>query len=190
MNLPFLPNSRNALHLHVSLANPSLNLILRVVPDHHFLFILLLVFKCVKESFCIEQRFSYSFVFSLLLLASVHKATELGSKLQVSAIEPSFFHEIANTMSSQKPVIVVSHGAWHVPAHYEPTAKPLREAGYEVIIPKQKSIGSDIPSDSGKALHEDAEQIAGILREQWQGRCIGDAQLRRYCRIRGCGYGL
>lgn len=67
-------------------------------------------------------------------------------------------------MTSQKPAIVIAHGAWHVPAHYEPMAKPLREAGYEVIVPKHQSIGRD--SDPGNALQKDAAAVADILRQQ------------------------
>lgn len=66
-------------------------------------------------------------------------------------------------MAVQKPAMVIAHGAWHVPAHYEPMAKPLREAGYEVIIPQHKSVGAE--SDPGNALQKDAAAIADILRE-------------------------
>ena len=65
-------------------------------------------------------------------------------------------------MASSKPTIVVAHGAWHVPAHYEPMAKPLREAGFEVIIPKHQSVGPK--SDPGFALQKDATAIAKVLR--------------------------
>lgn len=64
-----------------------------------------------------------------------------------------------------KPVVVVSHGAWHVPAHYEPIVAPLREAGYEVLVPQHFSVSTNMKQDPGDALHRDAAAIAQILRD-------------------------
>ena len=68
-------------------------------------------------------------------------------------------------MATEKPTILLAHGAWHVPAHYEPTAKPLREAGFEVIIPQHKSVSKDLKSDPGSAMQKDAAALADILRQ-------------------------
>ena len=66
--------------------------------------------------------------------------------------------------NSKKPAIVIAHGAWHVPAHYEPMAKPLREAGFSVIIPQHQSVGAK--KDTGNALQNDAATLARLIEHQ------------------------
>lgn len=39
-----------------------------------------------------------------------------------------------------KPVIVIVHGAWHVPASYDKLTKGLEAAGYEVHVPRLPSM--------------------------------------------------
>jgi len=68
--------------------------------------------------------------------------------------------------ANPKPVIIVAHGAWHVPAHYEPMAKPLREAGYQVIIPQHQSVGPS--KDAGDALQNDAAALARLIQSNAQ----------------------
>ena len=65
--------------------------------------------------------------------------------------------------NSSKPTIVIAHGAWHVPAHYEPMAKPLREAGFQVYVPQHQSVGID--KDTGDALRNDAAAIAQVIEK-------------------------
>lgn len=65
--------------------------------------------------------------------------------------------------AAQKPTIVIAPGAWHVPSHYEPIAKLLRNAGYEVSPVKHPSVG--IASDPGTMLHKDVEVVANTLRQ-------------------------
>ncbi|KAI1374421.1 Alpha/beta hydrolase fold-1 [Hypoxylon crocopeplum] len=38
-------------------------------------------------------------------------------------------------MSTAKPAIILAHGAWHSPAHYNPFKTTLEAEGYEVFIP-------------------------------------------------------
>lgn len=71
--------------------------------------------------------------------------------------------------ANQKPAIVIACGAWHVPAHYEPMAKPLREAGFQVFVPQHQSIG--IAKDPGNALQNDAAALARVIEH--------NARLRR-----------
>jgi len=42
--------------------------------------------------------------------------------------------------SSTKPTIVVVHGSWHVPAHFDPLTKLLRSAGYPVSLVRLPSV--------------------------------------------------
>ena len=86
--------------------------------------------------------------------------------------------------NNSKPVIVISHGAWHVPAHYEPMAKPLREAGYQVYVPQHQSVG--IEKDPGDALRNDAAAIAAVIDKNAQLRKDIILLMHSYGGIAGC----
>lgn len=86
--------------------------------------------------------------------------------------------------NDSKPVIVISHGAWHVPAHYEPMAKPLREAGFQVYVPQHQSVG--IEKDPGNALQNDAAAIASVIDKNAQLRKDVILLMHSYGGIAGC----
>ncbi|ROV89568.1 hypothetical protein VMCG_09952 [Cytospora schulzeri] len=48
-------------------------------------------------------------------------------------------------MASTKTVVVIVHGAWHVPASFDKLATSLRLAGYEVYIPHLTSMNGSKP---------------------------------------------
>lgn len=47
---------------------------------------------------------------------------------------------------STKSAIVLVHGAWHSPKHFDPLTRHLREAGYEVVLPSLPSMWAEDPS--------------------------------------------
>lgn len=61
-----------------------------------------------------------------------------------------------------KPAIVLVHGAWHNPTHWDRVATPLRKGGYEVKAPQLPSVG--VSKDPGGALSKDAETVADAIR--------------------------
>ena len=65
-------------------------------------------------------------------------------------------------MANQKPTIVFVPGAWHIPAHYEPILKRLREAGFEVSALRHPSC--TVKSDPGDIFREDAKTVADTIR--------------------------
>ena len=66
-------------------------------------------------------------------------------------------------MSSAKPTVVFVPGAWHIPAHYEPIMKRLRDSGYEVAAVRHPSC--TVESDPGNMLQDDASFVANTLRQ-------------------------
>lgn len=63
----------------------------------------------------------------------------------------------------EKPTIVLVHGAWHLPSHYNMLKDKLTERGFAVIQPRNASVGqaSDIKGkthlDDVAAIHEAME---------------------------------
>lgn len=45
-------------------------------------------------------------------------------------------------MSTQKPVILIVHGSWHEPAHFDVQLQALRDAGYTAHCPQLPSFGA------------------------------------------------
>ena len=66
-------------------------------------------------------------------------------------------------MAAEKPVIVFVPGAWHIPAHYEPAAKLLRDAGYEVALLRHPSVS--VSRDPGNIMNKDARVVADNIRK-------------------------
>ncbi|KAK4540223.1 hypothetical protein LTR36_009721 [Oleoguttula mirabilis] len=64
-------------------------------------------------------------------------------------------------MSATKPAIVIVHGAYHRPAHFDGLAHLIREQGYKVEVPVLPSVGA--AKDPGDALSKDAEVIAQTI---------------------------
>jgi pimeloyl-ACP methyl ester carboxylesterase len=48
-------------------------------------------------------------------------------------------------MSTPKPTILIIHGAWHTPAHYEGLKTHLESLGYPVELPALPTCNNDIP---------------------------------------------
>lgn len=65
-------------------------------------------------------------------------------------------------MSTTKPTILVLHGAWHSPPHYERLVTLLNKAGCPTICPTQPTFDAKPPT---KILHDDAEFVQAILKK-------------------------
>lgn len=51
-------------------------------------------------------------------------------------------------MASNKPAIVLAHGAWHLPTHFSNVIENLQAAGYEVEAPTSASVSGTAGSES------------------------------------------
>ncbi|KAI2637100.1 alpha/beta-hydrolase [Hypomontagnella submonticulosa] len=65
-------------------------------------------------------------------------------------------------MASQKPVIVLIHGAFFAPVHYRTLIEPLRAQGYIVLSPPMPSTGLD-DSAAGKTYVDDVKRLLEYL---------------------------
>ncbi|KAI1806181.1 alpha/beta-hydrolase [Daldinia bambusicola] len=65
-------------------------------------------------------------------------------------------------MASQKPVIVLIHGAFLSPLHYRKLIEPLRSQGYIVLSPPMATTGID-DSVAGKTYVDDVKRILDCL---------------------------
>ncbi|KAI3322979.1 alpha/beta-hydrolase [Xylariaceae sp. AK1471] len=86
---------------------------------------------------------------------------------------------MANT---SKPTLLIVHGGWHVPESYGKLTSALREAGFEVHIPRHLSMNqtrppnADLESDSGlirsyaTSLIEAGRTVA-VLMHSYGGQC-------------------
>ncbi|RMZ23569.1 hypothetical protein D0859_12389 [Hortaea werneckii] len=61
------------------------------------------------------------------------------------------------------PTVLIVHGAFHVPQHFEHLASLLQQAGYRVEVPALPSIG--IEQDPGNALELDAGFLCDKIEE-------------------------
>ncbi|KAI6877803.1 hypothetical protein KC360_g9029 [Hortaea werneckii] len=61
------------------------------------------------------------------------------------------------------PTVLIVHGAFHVPQHFEHLASLLQQAGYCVDVPALPSVG--IEQDPGNALELDADFLCDRLEE-------------------------
>ena len=62
-------------------------------------------------------------------------------------------------MDSEKPVILIAHGSWHTPDHYQSLKDTLQSHGFNTYCPLQPSVGKLPPI----GLMEDAEMIRAEL---------------------------
>ena len=67
------------------------------------------------------------------------------------------------TDSLPKPTIVLVHGAFHTPEHFEHLASDFQDAGYDVHVPRLPSV--ILESDTGDGLAQDTQAIASVLRD-------------------------
>jgi len=56
----------------------------------------------------------------------------------------------------RKPTVLLVHGSWHRPCHYERLIRQLKQLGFEVVCPALPSIGKD---RLGKGWHDDVLRI-------------------------------
>jgi pimeloyl-ACP methyl ester carboxylesterase len=63
----------------------------------------------------------------------------------------------------EKPVIVLLHGAWHQPVHFDSFASQLRLEGFEVLVPRLASAGPD-NEIIGKTLQDDVQVIHDTIK--------------------------
>ncbi|KAH7304785.1 Alpha/beta hydrolase fold-1 [Stachybotrys elegans] len=64
--------------------------------------------------------------------------------------------------TSQKPAIIIVHGAWHRPVHYLGLVNALKARGYEVNVPALATAGWQ-PSVSNASIVDDAAVIQKAL---------------------------
>lgn len=73
--------------------------------------------------------------------------------------------------TTEKPTIVLVHGAWHLPNHYTMLKDKLTQRGFTVIQPRNASVGqvSDIKGkthlDDVAAIHEAMESLLNDGKE-------------------------
>jgi len=65
-------------------------------------------------------------------------------------------------MTTQKPTLLILHGAWHHPDHFAPLIKLLTAAGYETICPVQPSYNAN---PATKTLLDDALFVRSLLTD-------------------------
>lgn len=63
----------------------------------------------------------------------------------------------------KKPTIIIVHGAYHRPEHFDAVVGHLHAAGYETLLPRLPSVG--LSSDPGGALHLDAAVVRDALKQ-------------------------
>ncbi|EIW83281.1 alpha beta-hydrolase [Coniophora puteana RWD-64-598 SS2] len=64
--------------------------------------------------------------------------------------------------NSLKPTVLIVHGSWHAPAHYEPLGRRLEERGYNVFCPPLPSWHAD---PRATTLRADADAIEQALKK-------------------------
>ncbi|KAI0471969.1 alpha/beta-hydrolase [Xylariaceae sp. FL0804] len=47
------------------------------------------------------------------------------------------------TTTTDKPIILLAHGAWHVPSLYDPLKHALSVRGYELLVPQLATMGTE-----------------------------------------------
>ncbi|KAI2624221.1 alpha/beta-hydrolase [Hypoxylon sp. NC1633] len=65
-------------------------------------------------------------------------------------------------MASEKPVIVIIHGAFFAPVHYKKLITPLREQGYVVLAPPLPTTGLD-DTAAGRTYVDDVKRLLEYL---------------------------
>ncbi|KAI1500827.1 Alpha/beta hydrolase fold-1 [Biscogniauxia marginata] len=62
--------------------------------------------------------------------------------------------------SSEKPVILLVGGAWHLPIHYSKLIDQIKALGYEIVCPKLPTVGE---GRAGKTWEDDARHIQNTV---------------------------
>lgn len=65
--------------------------------------------------------------------------------------------------TNSKPVIVLVHGAWHVPQHYEDFLSLLEKEGFEVRCPHLPTC--DEPTKPTASLYDDARRVRDLVAD-------------------------
>ncbi|CCF40602.1 hypothetical protein CH063_11126 [Colletotrichum higginsianum] len=65
-----------------------------------------------------------------------------------------------------KPTVLVVHGAWHTPAHYQPFVDVLEDKGYPCVVPKLPSGDTLTPASAPEDDIRLVRKIASDLTEQ------------------------
>jgi len=76
--------------------------------------------------------------------------------LIITRLRLSYFVSKANMAIDRKPTVLLVHGSWHRPCHYERLIRQLKQLGFEVVCPALPSIGKD---RLGKGWHDDVLRI-------------------------------
>ncbi|KAK8085734.1 hypothetical protein PG997_007005 [Apiospora hydei] len=63
-------------------------------------------------------------------------------------------------MASSKPIILIVHGAWHLPCMYDPLKHELNKLGYTFLCPELKTVGAD---KHGVTWEADKEMILDLV---------------------------
>lgn len=66
-------------------------------------------------------------------------------------------------MSSDKPVIVIVHGAFQGPRQYQPLGEALSERGFTVVQPENPSTNTNPTAVEGKSPYDDAKNIQSMM---------------------------
>jgi len=66
-------------------------------------------------------------------------------------------------MATEKPIIVLIHGAWQTAAQWQPLAEVLITNGFTVLQPQNASSGTDAAAIRGKTYRDDVEVIRFAL---------------------------
>ncbi|KAI1615576.1 Alpha/beta hydrolase fold-1 [Exophiala viscosa] len=70
-------------------------------------------------------------------------------------------------MSKQLPTIIIVHGAWHSPEHYELLASRLRSQGYKTVLPRLASVHyASQNSPPPRGLSEDINAVRTAIQTE------------------------
>lgn len=62
-----------------------------------------------------------------------------------------------------KPTILILHGSWHQPAHFELFMEKLEAQGYPCVCPRQPTFNVPTSRMKSISMHQDAEHIRWYL---------------------------
>lgn len=64
-------------------------------------------------------------------------------------------HNTARMTTTTKPTRLIVHGGWHLPGSYDKLTSALRDAGFEVHIPRHLSMNQSRPPNADLASDSD-----------------------------------
>ncbi|PSK40107.1 hypothetical protein B9Z65_8047 [Elsinoe australis] len=65
-------------------------------------------------------------------------------------------------MAASKPTLVLVHGSWHRPEHFEPTSRLLHEAGYKIETVHLPTVHATVDKTS-KTMDDDVEAVRKLV---------------------------